>query len=78
MTTADRIRKEALGPKPRDGRAWLAHSWLGWSLCVEMVRALRALGCYGEDETFMQPFWYMTNTERRMFLLFVAESLEDQ
>ena len=67
MTTlSDQIRRAALGPSPKPGVAlW---RWFGFGQGYYASR--RALVQFKE-------FWDGTDTERRMFLLFVAEALEE-
>lgn len=64
MTVAEQIRKAALGPLPH----WPSRriSWVGCGDGFDAVMAHQEVG---------ELFPALSNTERRMFLLFVAEAL---
>lgn len=66
MTPSERIRAAALGPTPRGYHAHL-WSWVDPHTANTVAR-----------DHDLRWFLYSTDTERRMFLLFVAEALESQ
>jgi hypothetical protein len=69
MTPADRIRKAALGPTPLGD--WLPQWWVyGDCAAMKLVRSY-----YQDGDRFYKDG---TDTERRMFLLFVAEAIDDR
>lgn len=70
MTPAQRIRKAALGPAPRHPhhvRFWTRDH----ALAVEVMKNMEMMADYWL-------FFEANNTERRIFLLFVAEALENE
>lgn len=67
MTTSERIRAAALGSTPQSPEA--ISCWVG-NDCWKVY----GLGVNEE----LDLFWVATDTERRFFLLFVAEALESQ
>jgi len=71
MTPSQRIRKAALGPTP-----WflpeLVNAWTRDKPPYKIDDAIRTF--YGGRGHF----YFMSDTERRMFLLFVAEALENE
>lgn len=69
MTTADVIRRAAMGKVPRRFRLHALSDWLGQTPELDVVR---------EYLVRFEDFWEATNDERRMFLLFCAEALEPE
>jgi hypothetical protein len=67
MTVADRIRKAALGPTPKITR--IRSDWIG-------MRGVWDVGDHRGKFWGAAEFPSANNTERRMFLLFVAEAIE--
>ena len=73
MTTSERIRAAALGPTPR--RPTLRKSWLKlmsdewWHVSVMLVDGNTVCGSADRWRA-------LSDSERRMFLLFVAEAVE--
>jgi hypothetical protein len=72
MTVAERIRKAALGPTPREN-ADLTAGWLRYPRYAQAWDAMRPWCDNQPEPNFMT---CNDNTERRMFLLFVAEAIE--
>jgi len=73
MSISARIRKAALGPTPREYE-WL-YGWVGWGTAEH--QALKDHSVWVSQG--VSEFTDMgKNTERRMYLLFVAEALESE
>lgn len=64
---SDRIRTAALGPEPTEGGGQFLGHWVGREAMFDVVFEYRDIGEY---------FSALSEEERRMFLLFVAEALE--
>jgi hypothetical protein len=72
MTISDRIRRAALGPTPNHPE-WL-YSWVGYGTGEHYALKDHA-DWVGDGRTKF--YGSADDTERRMYLLFVAEALEE-
>lgn len=70
-TMSQWIRKVALGPTPKYPDT--VAGWLGYFTTAWVVVTART---HGPRVEVPDPWWCANDTERRMFLLFVAEALE--
>jgi hypothetical protein len=71
VTVSAKIRAAALGPTPRHALRTVRSDWLDWHTFMQVGKALGKGWCINE-------FWESRSViEKRMFLLFVADAIEE-